>query len=173
MHGDVFRRPDRMAVFAACLGTGYQVAIVTLAIIGWLMCVNDGSGGSNDGNTLNFGIAIYTLTAVLNGYFSARFFAENGGKRWWRGALLSATLLPGCVSGVTAVVNSVAIYYQSSRAIPVGTLMIMLVLWAVVILPLTLLGATLGRRSVGTSRKLSFPTRINPIPRPVPDKLWW
>ena len=39
------------------------------------------------------------------------------GKEWVRNVLLTASIWPGCVALIGGYVNSVAIYYSSSRAI--------------------------------------------------------
>ena len=46
----------------------------------------------------------------------------------------------------------------------------MLAIWVFLCFPLTLLGAIIGRNWGSNS---DFPLRVNPIPRPIPDKVWY
>ncbi len=46
----------------------------------------------------------------------------------------------------------------------------MVAIWIFVVLPLTLVGAVLGRNLAGT---MEVPCRIHPVPRPIPEKKWW
>ena len=68
------------------------------------------------------------------------------------------------------MINFVAIYYKASRAIPFGTMIVVVCIWTFVTLPLTLVGAVLGRNLAGSTNN---PCRVNPIPRPMPDRQWY
>ena len=48
--------------------------------------------------------------------------------------------------------------------------MVILCIWIFVVLPLTLVGAVIGRNVAGTP---DHPCRISPIPRPIPEKKWF
>jgi transmembrane 9 superfamily protein 2/4 len=62
------------------------------------------------------------------------------------------------------VLNLFLVYSNSSSAIPFGTLLAVFVLWVVVSLPLSLLGAYFGfKRS-----KMQIPVRTHQIPRQIP-----
>ena len=84
--------------------------------------------------------------------------------------MTTAAFLPGFVCMTAFAVNFVAIYYHAARAIPFGTMMVILCIWIFVVLPLTLVGAVIGRNVAGTP---DHPCRISPIPRPIPEKKWF
>jgi hypothetical protein len=84
--------------------------------------------------------------------------------------LATAALLPATVCGVAFTVNFVAIYYTATRAIPFTTMLVIVAIWLFVILPLTLVGAVLGRNMAGAA---DHPCRVNPVPRPLPVKKWF
>lgn len=84
--------------------------------------------------------------------------------------IVSASLLPGWVCGSTFLINFIAIYYRASRAIPFGTMVAVTSICFFVILPLTLVGTVLGRNMCGQPNN---PCRINPVPRPIPEKKWF
>jgi len=47
---------------------------------------------------------------------------------------------------------------------------VVVLLWTFVTLPLTMVGAVLGRNIAGNTEN---PCRVNPIPRPIPEKKWY
>ena len=58
---------------------------------------------------------------------------------------------------------------KSSGAVPFGTMFALLVLWFGISVPLVFLGAYFGYRRPN----LDLPTRINQIPRQVPEQVWY
>ncbi|RKO96230.1 hypothetical protein CAUPRSCDRAFT_8384, partial [Caulochytrium protostelioides] len=78
---------------------------------------------------------------------------------------VTAGLWPSMVGAVCLSINAVAILQTSSRAIPFGTMVVLVVIWLMLVLPLTLIGSIVGRNGAGHA---SFPCRVHPIPRPVP-----
>ncbi|KAG0366920.1 hypothetical protein BGZ54_004697 [Gamsiella multidivaricata] len=48
--------------------------------------------------------------------------------------------------------------------------MALLFIWLCIVLPLTLVGTILGKNWAG---KADFPCRVHPIPRPIPEKIWY
>ncbi len=48
--------------------------------------------------------------------------------------------------------------------------MALLMIWLFIVLPLTFVGTILGRNWAG---KADFPCRVHPIPRPIPEKIWY
>ncbi|KAF6778498.1 hypothetical protein AHF37_01877 [Paragonimus kellicotti] len=92
------------------------------------------------------------------------------GKRWIRQFLLGATLLPILVSSVAFFVNLIAIYYQTSRAIPFLTMLAVAAIVLFVIIPLNLVGTVLGRNLCGHT---DYPCRVNAVPKPIPEKKWF
>jgi len=61
---------------------------------------------------------------MIGGYYSGSFFAKYGGRSWIKNMFLTAGLFPCIIGSVTLVINFIAIYYQSSRAIPFGSMVI-------------------------------------------------
>ncbi|CAH1762626.1 4596_t:CDS:2 [Entrophospora sp. SA101] len=103
------------------------------------------------------------------GYTSASIYHLYGGRNWIKNVMLTATLWPGTVTIITGLINSIAVYYSSSRAIPFTIMLAMFAIWLFLVFPLTLFGAILYRN--WTSQP-DFPCRVNPIPRQIPEKVW-
>eukprot|EP00158_Paraphelidium_tribonemae_P004793 Partr_v1_DN26971_c0_g1_i4_m7332 putative transmembrane 9 superfamily member len=166
IHGDVFRAPSHLSILTGLVGTGYQLCFIAFFVILYIVGTDIYVERSS---ILTVSIVVYALSSIVSGYFSGAMYAEYGGKRWIRAMFVTAGLWPGVVSAIGLVVNTVAISYSSTKAIPFGTMVAVLAIWAFVVVPLTLLGTLTGRNWAG---KADFPTRVNPIPRPIPEKNW-
>lgn len=92
------------------------------------------------------------------------------GKYWMKSMLLTASLFPFLCFGIGFLLNFVAIYYHSLAAIPFGTMVVVLVIWAFISFPLALFGTVVGRNWSGQPDN---PCRVKTIPRPIPDKKWY
>eukprot|EP00045_Choanoeca_perplexa_P014031 m.162818 g.162818 ORF g.162818 m.162818 type:complete len:587 (+) comp16541_c0_seq1:165-1925(+) len=167
VHGDVFRTPEHLTAFSALVGTGYQLAFVSLCVI---LFVIMGDLYTGRGSVLTTSIFVYAATSPVSGYFGGSLYARLGGKNWIKQMVLTASLLPAVVGVTVMSVNFIAMYYSASRAIPFMTVLVMICIWLFVVIPLTLVGTVLGRNFAGQP---DVPCRINPVPRPIPEKKWY
>lgn len=170
VHGDVFRQPPRLMLMSAFIGTGSQMVVMGLIMIVYIIL---GQSYSERATIMTASIGVYVLTATVSGYTSGKFYATYGGKDWVRNVILTAILLPVAGVLIGGYINTLAIYYSSSRAVPFMAMFSVIALWLLVVFPLTILGAIVARRWNGSNAHLEFPTRVNPIPRPIPEKLWY
>ena len=69
---------------------------------------------------------------------------------------------PSIVVAVVAVLNNIAIYYDTVSAIPAMVIVKMVAVWLFVSLPLSVVGTIFGRHFSG---KPDLPCRVNSIPR--------
>ncbi|KAI8333110.1 hypothetical protein BC941DRAFT_435122 [Chlamydoabsidia padenii] len=168
VYGDVFRQPDRLMLLSSFLGTGSQLVILAAVVIMYAML---GDLYAERATILTATIFLYALTSAVAGYTSARYYAHYGGKNWVKNILLTAGVWPGTVVSIGGYINTIAIFYSSSKAIPFSIMIAILAIWVFLCFPLTLLGAIVGRN--WTPKRADFPTRVNPIPRPIPEKLWY
>eukprot|EP00842_Homolaphlyctis_polyrhiza_P000547 jgi/Hompol1/1493/HPOL_002720-RA len=167
VHGDVFRAPSHLTLFSALNGAGMQLVLMMFFVI---FATIAGDLYLERATMLTASIFIYALTSVFAGFYSGSMYTTYSGKNWVRTMLVSSILWPGTVSITAFMINFVAIYYQTSRAIPFTSMLAILSIWIFLVFPLTLLGAIVGRNWAGAPH---FPCRINPIPRPIPDKVWY
>eukprot|EP01094_Clydonella_sp_ATCC50884_P022575 TRINITY_DN5229_c0_g1_i1.p1 TRINITY_DN5229_c0_g1~~TRINITY_DN5229_c0_g1_i1.p1 ORF type:complete len:497 (+),score=160.81 TRINITY_DN5229_c0_g1_i1:295-1785(+) len=167
IHGDVFRAPPHLVLFSALYGTGYQLAVLALAVILFAIL---GSYYRSRGTLLTVVIVCYVLSSVVAGYVSAGYYIQQGGKNWIKTLLCTSLLLPGTVAALGFVINFGAVYYDAQSHIPIGTMFVLSVLWTFVCLPLTTVGTILGRNWVG---KKDVPCRVKPIPRQLPEHTWY
>ncbi|KAJ3044211.1 hypothetical protein HDV00_002889 [Rhizophlyctis rosea] len=167
VHGDVFRSPSHLTMFSALLGTGIQLCALMFSVI---ICTIIGDLYVERATIMTATVFLYALTSLVSGYYAGGFYTRYGGRNWVRCIFVTAGLWPGAVALIALSVNFVAVYYVSTRAIPFTTMLAILSIWFFLAFPLTLLGAIIGRNWSGEP---NFPCRINPIPRPVPDKVWY
>ena len=101
------------------------------------------------GAVLASSIVLYALTASIAGFVSGYYYKMFGGTSWVRNVLLTAALFSGPMVATFSVLNTVAIAYDSTQALPFGTIFLILLLWALVTFPLTIFGGILAKnRSV-------------------------
>lgn len=142
VHADVFRPPPFLAGLSALLGSGLQLVFLAAAVIAIAFV---GELHEERGVLLTFAAVLYAFSSALSGLLSGSFYQQNGGKHWIRTALLTATAFPGFVALVGLVLDLLATAYASQSSIPLSSLLLLLLLWAAVAFPLTILGSIVGR----------------------------
>jgi MFS family permease len=166
IHGDVFRFPPFKNLFTSFLGIGSQCiamlfSLLILAIFGMFY-------PNNPGTMYTAGIILYALTSVIGGFVSASYFKQMGGEKWAWNIVLVAALFVGPVLVVFAFLNTVAITYNATAAVPFSTIMIIVAILTFIGFPLTIIGGIAGKRSSGAfeapCRTKNFPREIPPIP---------
>ncbi|KAI8848725.1 hypothetical protein BC829DRAFT_417338 [Chytridium lagenaria] len=150
----------------AVLGTGLQLAILVFAV---LLYAVSGDYYVEQAKTLSASF-LYAVTSIVSGYYTGSFYTKYGGKNWVRLIFVTSSLWPGVVSILVLGINFIAIAKSSSRAIRFGSMIAVLCIWIFCVFPLVLMGVILGRNWSGDP---NFPCRINPIPRPIPDQIWY
>lgn len=164
VHADVFRFPRHLSLFCALNGAGAQLFVMLAVVLGSSLL---GLVKPNKrGGMMTAIIVLYAMTAGVGGYHSARLYRQLGGQRWVWNILLSVLVIPGPLLAIFSFLNSVAIWNDSSAALPFGTIMIVLALFILVALPLTVIGGIMGRNLAG---EFSAPCRTNKIPREIPQ----
>eukprot|EP00271_Cylindrocystis_brebissonii_P004202 TRINITY_DN157_c0_g2_i2.p1 TRINITY_DN157_c0_g2~~TRINITY_DN157_c0_g2_i2.p1 ORF type:complete len:611 (-),score=90.12 TRINITY_DN157_c0_g2_i2:1534-3366(-) len=168
IHGDVFRFPPYPIVFSAVIGTGTQLLVLALFIFG--LAQIGVFYPYNRGALYTAYIVLYALTAGIAGYVSAHMYRQMGGENWVRNVVLTASLFCGPFFAVFAINNTIAISYNSSQALPFGTIVIVILIWALVTFPLTVFGAIAGKKS---NAEFAAPCRTNKYPREIPVLPWY
>ncbi|ONK56234.1 uncharacterized protein A4U43_C10F5500 [Asparagus officinalis] len=167
VHGDVFRPPRNLVLLCSVVGTGAQLALLTLIVI--LLAIF-GTLYIGRGAIITTFIVCYALTSFVSGYVSGGLYSRHGGKSWIKSMILSASLFPFLCFAIGFILNTVAIFYGSLAAIPFGTMVVVFILWAFISFPLALLGTVVGRNWSGAPNN---PCRVKTIPRPIPEKKWY
>ncbi|KAK9803242.1 hypothetical protein WJX73_008999 [Symbiochloris irregularis] len=168
IHGDVFRFPPHKNLFCSFLGTGSQ--LFTLACFIFLLALVGAFYPYNRGSLFTALIVLYALTAGVSGYVACSYFRQMEGGSWVRCVLATSFVFCGPLFLVFCFNNTVAIVYRSTAALPFGTIVIILVIWALVTIPLTVLGGILGKNN---RSEFAAPCRTNKYPREVPELPWY
>jgi hypothetical protein len=92
------------------------------------------------------------------------------GQKWATNAVLTAVVFAIPFFFVFCILNSIAIYYGSSTALPFQTIAIVLALWALVTFPLTIFGAMRGR---AVAKPFDAPCKTKQAPREIPPTPWY
>jgi len=167
VHGDVFRSPNHLHVFAALVGTGHQLVILVFCV---LFLASVGTYYSKRGTVVTAFIVCYAFTSFVAGYGGGGYYARNGGKHWIKCMVLTATLFPGICFLIAFLLNFIALSYDSLNYIPFGSIVSVFAIWVFVSCPLTLVGTVVGKNWNGTA---NYPCRINQVPRQIQEKKWY
>ncbi|PAN50694.1 hypothetical protein PAHAL_9G539000 [Panicum hallii] len=168
IHGDVFRFPKNKSLFSAALGTGTQLFALTtfiflLALVGVFYPYNRGA-------LFTALVVIYALTSGIAGYIATSFYCQLEGTNWVRNLLLTGCLFCGPLFLTFCFLNTVAIAYSATAALPFGTICVIVLIWTLVTFPLLVLGGIAGKNS---KSEFQAPCRTTKYPREIPPLPWY
>ncbi|KAI8344798.1 hypothetical protein BC941DRAFT_409636 [Chlamydoabsidia padenii] len=167
VHRDVFRRPIYGGLLAPLVGTGLQLFLILMAIVmsvykGWVHPTKPGS-------LVSLFIKLYVPSCGIAGYWSSRIYKVFRGKSWTFNAVLTSLMLPGFIALGLFTQSFFAWSANSSLAISFRGWVSLLLLWLVLVFPLTLLGGFIGNRK----EQIDNPVRTTQMPRLIPNKRWY
>nr|XP_027187708.1 transmembrane 9 superfamily member 2-like isoform X2 [Cicer arietinum] len=168
IHGDVFRYPRYKSLFAAAIGIGSQ--LFTLVIFIFMLALVGVFYPYNRGALFTALVVIYALTSGIAGYSSASFYYMIEGKNWVKILVLSGSLFSGPLFLTFCFLNTVAVAYNSTAALPFGTIVVIFLIWTLVTSPLLVLGGIAGKNS---RSEFQAPCRTNKYPRHIPQLPWY
>jgi hypothetical protein len=124
VHGDVFRKPVQLELYAALLGSGTQLLLLSLAVI---FAALAGSLYVDRGAVSKAVIVAFALTSAAGGfvsgqYYRSQFFPEPA-PQWPVVMLLTAAAFPGAVFVTILALNIVAMGYGTSNVVSLMTLL--------------------------------------------------
>lgn len=162
VHGDVFRTPRHPLFLSVLLGNGAQLFVMTgitvvFAMFGFLSPSNRGFLGT-------LILLLYTLFGFIGGYVSARAYKTFSGENWKANIAVTPILVPGVVFSVFFLLNLFVWAKGSSGAVPLTTMIAIIIIYFVISVPLSVGGGWLGFRHPA----ITPPTKTNQIPRQIP-----
>eukprot|EP00256_Glycine_max_P055454 XP_014622643.1 transmembrane 9 superfamily member 2 isoform X2 [Glycine max] len=169
IHGDVFRYPRFKSLFAAALGTGTQ--LFTLTIFIFMLALVGVFYPYNRGALFTALVIIYALTSGIAGYYAASFYYMIEGKNWVKILLLTGSLFSGPLFFTFCFLNTVALAYNATAALPFGTIVVIFLIWTLVTSPLLVLGWDCWVRIANPG--FQAPCRTNKYPREIPKLPWY
>lgn len=168
LYGDVFRFPRVLTILCPFLGTGVQ--LLTLFSILLVFGVLEFFHPLSRGTIYTTAVVCYAATAGVAGFSSGYLYKQMGGSAWMRNALITVFFFCGPAAVIWFYLNTVAMLYSSTRALPLWTIASIVALWAIVTIPLTIMGAIVGKNQ---SRPYDAPGRTTKIPREIPPSPWY
>ncbi|XP_038702184.1 transmembrane 9 superfamily member 4 [Tripterygium wilfordii] len=168
IHGDVFRYPKYKSLLAAALGSGTQ--LFTLAIFIFMLALVGVFYPYNRGALFTALVVIYALTSGIAGYTAASFYCQLEGTNWVRNLLLTGSLFCGPLFLTFCFLNTVAIAYSATAALPFGTIVVIFLILTLVTTPLLVLGGIAGKNS---KAEFQAPCRTTKYPREIPPLPWY
>eukprot|EP01134_Creolimax_fragrantissima_P002568 CFRG2568T1 len=166
--GDVFRFPVFRDVLCAVLGTGVQFLSIVTSLI--LMALTGVFNTHAHGYVNTVAVVMYAFTSGIAGFVSAKWYKTLGGDRWIRNIIFTTVLFVGPLFFMWCVLNTIAWHYNSTQALPVATVLVLIFLWLLVGLPLTVVGGVIGKNS---AQSFDSPCRTKVIPREIPVYPWY
>jgi len=186
VHGDVFRAPSILPLFAALMGTGWQLVVLTFGVILFaVLGPVHGEVHEERGEMMQAILICYAFSTIVSGYMSGRYFKEyyptvarsgknSGPNNLWQATMgLTVVLLPVATCTIFVVLNTVSLMYGTINSIPFMVILKLFFLYVFISVPLCVVGTLLGRHSSQGTAATSFPCRVNAIPRPIPEDVPW
>ncbi|KAJ9557812.1 hypothetical protein OSB04_012426 [Centaurea solstitialis] len=185
IHGDVFRYPKFKSLFAASLGSGSQLFALCTNPPDTILCLANDFCSTififilalvgvfypyNRGALFTALVVIYALTSGIAGYTASSFYCQLEGTNWVRNLLLTGSLFCGPLFLTFCFLNTVAIAYSATAALPFGTIVVIALIWALVTSPLLVLGGIAGKNS---KAEFQAPCRTTKYPREIPPLPWY
>lgn len=169
VHGDVFRAPPNLPLFAAIIGTGYQLLFSCLIVI--LASILNRLYHSR-GSITTTTIFVFALNSFVAGYISSSTFLEYSSlddPRWKQTILYTGGLYPLLIIVVMFCLNTLSWMYKASTTISFKIILGVFFIFCVQLV-LLVVGTQVGRR---THKQLRFPCRVTSFQRPIPLTEWY
>ncbi|XP_024034920.1 transmembrane 9 superfamily member 5 isoform X2 [Citrus clementina] len=168
IHGDVFRYPQNISLFSAVMGVGNQLLTIVcilfvLAFLGILYPYNRGLLSTSL-------VLLYSLTSVVAGYITSSFHNQFSDAGWERSVFLAGILYFGPLTVTVLILNTVAVSYGATAALPFGTIMVIVFIYMLFAVPLLALG---GRIGYWFRSEFQAPSALNRYPREIPPLPWY
>lgn len=167
IHADVFRVPEHLSVFTAFVGAGSQLYIMTLLLL--TLAFGGFFSLARRGSIVAACILLYVLCSAVGGYASSRLYKQLKGNNWVWNVMLSLSIFPGPLLGTFSLLNTTAIAKSSTAALPIGTILVVILLFVCVAFPLTVFGGIAGHNS----REYEPPCRTSKVARQIPNVPWY
>ena len=171
---DVFRAPPCAGLLCVCVGTGAQVFVAALLLL--TVSLTGVFSPANRGAFTTTAIVLYTLLGFVGGYCAVllRMKLSQSKESILRVSVGTAMVFPGLLFLLFIALNVLAGNRGSSGAVPLGTVMFMLLLWLGVNLPSSVVGSFFAYRHIKHEVvKKKWPTKTNLIARAIPPVPWW
>ena len=167
IHADVFRAPPNLSIFSAFVGAGTHLFAMTLLLLS--LAVGGFFSLARRGSIVAACILLYVLCSAVGGYASARLYKQLKGTQWVWNVRLALAVFPSTLLAAFSLLNTTAIAKSSTAALPLGTIVVVMLLFVCVAFPLTVFGGIAGHNS----KEYEPPCRTAKVPRQIPAVPWY
>jgi len=170
VHADVFRPPAQRIFFCSAVGAGVQLMVMSICVI-LIGCIEH---YHHRGSVMSTMFYFYILSSLAGGYVSGNWYQRLYGDHWSLNMLFTSVIFAGPAFIVWSIANTVAIMYNSTAAFPFAYILLLFAGWICITIPLTVVGATVGRQIALRDLRRSdtrsyFPCRTNKLERRIPE----
>ena len=137
---EVWRAPQYGALFSALVGTGAQFlgSILLLCIYGFL----SPEKYFYRGDLMSHAVYFYAASSIIGGIFSCWSYNQHHSQRGWtRPCIMTFLIYPALFAATWLTHNTLAGMSKSSMAAPFATHFKLCALWAVLMVPFTIVGS--------------------------------
>ncbi len=171
LHADVFRAPRHRMLFCSSIGAGVQLGVMVLCVI----LVGCYDNFHHRGSAMSAMAYFYILASLVGGYVSGNWYQRLHGDHWSLNMLLTTVVFVGPAFICWAILNTIAIAYNSTAAFPFIYIVFLMGAHICLTVPLTVIGATVGRQFAlrdlrNSDTKSYFPCRTNKLERRIPPE---
>jgi len=155
-HTDCMRPPPEPLLLATLVGSGIQLMCVVFVAV--LLALLGLVSPTHRGSLLTAALVLFAAAGGPGGYAAARLYRQLRGRRMYALIVAVATLVPGVVFVVFLGLDMVRWVRGSSAAVPIGTLLSLLLLWLGIdgsALVLQIAALCIGRRIASFRRRLN------------------
>ncbi|KAK9127774.1 hypothetical protein Syun_016571 [Stephania yunnanensis] len=163
LHRDVFRYPHFTSLFCAILGTGMQLLIFPCESTDYQYDLNLASFLLKVDLSWNFNIPLSWMCISQGSNEGTKVEVVNS-------VILAAFLYTGPLYLTFSALNTIAISYRATAAVPFGTILVIILIWLFVSIPLLLLGGLLGN-AFRPNILSSYATKE--LPSEIPVLAWY
>ncbi|PXF44316.1 Transmembrane 9 superfamily member 4 [Gracilariopsis chorda] len=168
LYADVFRFPKNLTLLCRLLETGVQLLILcfTLLTFGALESFHPLFHGA----IYTTAVCSYVATGGIAGLTSGYLYMQMGASASVRKAMVTVLVLCGPAPSIWVHLNSVALLYRSNSALSLWTIASVAPLWALVTMPLAVMGAIIAKNQ---SHRYDSPRGTTKIYREISKAPWY
>lgn len=122
INGDVFRPPENLSIFCACVGSGAQLFCTAFILLTFVLM--GAFKATRRGALLTATIIIYAFCGGVGGFVGGRLFKQLHGGNWVWNVIITASVFPLPLCLVFFWVNMTAVAHQSTAALPLTTILV-------------------------------------------------
>ena len=172
---DIFRSPSNILIFSSIIGCGTQLLVLMISLL--LLSLIGLFYPGNRGSIISSIIFIYCFTSGISGHISSTLYIKFGGKKWATNSIITCCIFIIPFFIIFIIVNSIAIYYKSSIALPAYIIISILLLWCLFTIPLTIYASHRVIKNNNNNNNdwllSSDKFIISKVPREIPSLSWY